>query len=254
MSTSLSTSLVTEGASGPLLSAAGITVSFGGIHAVRDVDFQVWPGEILGLIGPNGAGKTTLINALTGVLPNNSKGEVELQGQNISKLSSPRRALRGLVRTFQGARIFPTFTVAENVETALLAQRAGKKKARSYTRQLLAFAGLTEPDKMASALPYGDQRRLAIARALAMSPKVLFLDEPAAGLTDTESDELATMIQSIRDNYDCGVVLVEHDMKLVMGICTAIQVLVEGETLTRGSVTEVRNNPQVIAAYLGGGG
>lgn len=252
MSTSLSISRTDEQDQVPLLAAEAMTVSFGGVHAVRDVDFQVWPREILGLIGPNGAGKTTLINALTGVLPQNSSGKVQLTGHDISSLTSSQRALRGLVRTFQGARVFETFTAAENVEAALLAQRESLKTARRVARGLLSFVGLSEPDIIAGALPYGDQRRLAIARALAMAPKVLLLDEPAAGLTDTESEELGAMIHSIRDNYDCGVVLVEHDMKLVMSTCTSIQVLVEGETLTRGDVEAVRRDPEVVAAYLGG--
>lgn len=235
----------------PLLHSRGLSVSFGGVHAVKNVDLDVARGQILGLIGPNGAGKTTLINAVTGAA-RLSAGDIALSGRSITAMNLAKRARIGIVRTFQAAKLFGTLTSRENVEIPLLQRGSSARKAAVEAERLLNWVGFVHHHTvLAEALPYGEQRRLAIARALAMRPHVLLLDEPAAGMTEPETLELAATIRRIRDEYECGVVVVEHDMSLIMAVSDEVQVLVNGETLVKDSPSAVRANPEVISAYLG---
>jgi branched-chain amino acid transport system ATP-binding protein len=242
------------------------TIRFGGLVAVKDFDLDVRRGQVFGLIGPNGAGKTTVFNLLTGVYQPTSGG-ITLEGKSLVGLRPNQIAARGLARTFQNIRLFGQMTVLENVKTACHGHCAatlfdtvfGTKRHHEEERRQIDFAlelleifklaGLR--DEKASSLSYGDQRRLEIARALATRPKVLLLDEPAAGMNPQESIELMKLIRWIRDKFDLTVVLVEHNMKVVMGACERIQVLEYGQTIAVGTPEEIRNDAKVIAAYLG---
>lgn len=242
------------------------TIRFGGLVAVKDFDLDVRRGQVFGLIGPNGAGKTTVFNLLTGVYQPTSGG-ITLEGESLVGLRPNQIAARGLARTFQNIRLFGQMTVLENVKTACHGRSSstlfdtvfGTKRHHDeegrqtdFALELLdifKLAGLR--DEKASSLSYGDQRRLEIARALATRPKVLLLDEPAAGMNPQESVELMKLIRWIRDKFDLTVVLVEHNMKVVMGACERIQVLEYGQTIAVGTPEEIRNDAKVIAAYLG---
>jgi branched-chain amino acid transport system ATP-binding protein len=240
-----------DGAAPETLEVHEVQVHFAGVRAVDGVDLALERGEILGLIGPNGAGKTTFMNAISGFV-HLSGGKVSLAGHDVTGIGPERLARRGLVRTFQGVATFPDLTVFENVELGALGAGLSRRKARIRTTELLEGLRLDHFARdYASALPHGEERRVGIARAVAVAPKFLLLDEPAAGLNDVESEELAKTIVQIRDDLGCGVLLVEHDMRVIFGVCQRIQVLDDGKSVALGTPQEVRSNRRVIEAYLG---
>ena len=235
------------------LVALGVSVRFDGLQALDGVDLGVERGHILGLIGPNGAGKTTLVNVMSGFQPSDA-GTVTLEGKDLTGRSPHQIARAGLVRTFQGMRVFGELTASENIQLGALARnRMSRRQARNTAEELLESLGLgSKGGRRASTLPLGDERRIGFLRALAAQPDYLLLDEPAAGLNDLESSDLAGLIDQARRRWNIGIVLIEHDMAVVMQVCDTVQVLDHGKTLIVGSPDEVRSNVDVIAAYLGG--
>ena len=229
----------------------GICVSFRGVAALQDVDLTLERGEILGLIGPNGAGKTTLINVASGyAVP--QAGRIVCAGRDVTGRAPHRLARHGIGRTFQAVRLFKQLSVHQNVEVAALAAGAGRREARVRADELLAAFGLDQRSWLAAgALPYGDERRLALARTLATLPAFLLLDEPAAGLDEQETDALTAVIATLPARFGCGVLVVEHDMRLIMGLCHRVQVLAHGRTIAVGAPAEVRADPAVVESYLG---
>jgi branched-chain amino acid transport system ATP-binding protein len=233
------------------LVTTGITVRFGALVAVDNIDLAIDRSEILGLIGPNGAGKTTLVNAITGFQPPTS-GSVSLGQTTITDLPPHKRARLGIVRTFQSGHSFARLTALENIEVAAIGHRTSRRDARRRAHDLLEMMRLGHrAESLASALPHGDERRLEVARALAFNPRFLLLDEPAAGLDERESDELMDAIRRIRHEMGCGILLIDHDMRVIMQTCERIHVLNYGKTICVGTPGQVRNDPKVIAAYLG---
>ena len=249
-----------------MLEVKNLGISFGGLRAVNGFDLKIKKGELYGLIGPNGAGKTTVFNLLTGVYKPN-EGQVVLDGTDITGKSTIEINKAGIARTFQNIRLFKDMSVLDNVKAGLhnhhkYSTLAGIFRMPSYRRvekemnekalELLKVFDLDkEADYLASNLPYGKQRKLEIARALATEPKLLLLDEPAAGMNPNETKELMETIHFVRDNFDMTILLIEHDMKLVSGICEELTVLNFGEVLCQGKTSDVLSNPQVITAYLG---
>jgi ABC-type branched-subunit amino acid transport system ATPase component len=232
--------------------AVDVRKSFGGVHALRGVSLRLAEGELVGMIGPNGSGKTTFLNCLSGVLAPSS-GDVLLDGESVSGAPIHRIASRGVVRTFQNIRLFGRMSVRRNVEvSALAAGGAGRAESAERAGELLAELGLEErADRDAGTLPYGEQRRLEIARALAARPRFLLLDEPAAGMNEGESAELGVAIERIRSARNCGILIVEHDLRLIMRLCERVAVLNEGRLISEGTPDEVRRDPAVVAAYIG---
>ena len=236
---------------GDNLRASSVSRAFEGVRALQDVTLDLQRHEVVGLIGPNGAGKSTLVNVLTG-FDRPTQGTVELEGRSITRWSAHRRARAGLARTFQHSRSFRELTVRENVEVAALGVGAAPGRARRRAAELLELLGLEEQALApAGVLAHGDERRLGVARALATRPRFVLMDEPAAGLPETEVPEFATVVRSIRDTHDAGVLLIDHNMALVMSVCDRIQVLDQGRTLAEGTPAEIRGNLDVAAAYLG---
>ena len=235
------------------LEARDIRVHIRGVKAVDGVDVTLRRGQILGLIGPNGAGKTTLVNALAG-FQRATTGRVLLAGEDITTWEPSEIARAGLVRTFQDVRLFTGLTVFENVETAAVSSGVSRRQARSLSWSILARLGIEgRAGRLAAGLPHGAQRLLVIARALAARPILLLLDEPAAGLDEHESDELVATLVAIRDAFDVGLLVIEHDMRLIMELCEEIQVLDGGKTIALGTPERIRSDPAVLTAYLGGG-
>ena len=236
---------------GDILRASSVSRSFAGVRALQDVTLELHRHEVVGLIGPNGAGKSTLVNVLTGFDAPTS-GAVELAGRRITRWSAHRRARAGLARTFQHSRSFRGLSVRENVEVAALGVGAGARKARRRGEELLQLLGLEElQDVPAAVLAHGDERRLGVARALATEPRFVLMDEPAAGLPEAEVPDFASVVRSVRDQHDAGVLLIDHNMALVMTVCDRTQVLDQGRTLAEGTPAEIRGNLDVTAAYLG---
>jgi branched-chain amino acid transport system ATP-binding protein len=236
---------------GETLRATGVSRSFSGVDALRDVTLELHRHEVVGLIGPNGAGKTTLVNVMSGFdFP--TAGRVELAEKDVTRWSPSRRGRAGLARTFQHSRSFRGLSVRENVEVAALGVGAGGREARRRADRLLDLLELRHREHTeASSLPHGDERKLGVARALACDPHHVLLDEPAAGLPDSEVPDFAAVVRAVRDDFDAGVLLIDHNMALVMSVCDRIQVLDEGRTLAAGTPTEIRGNLDVAAAYLG---
>ncbi|MBO5092834.1 MAG: ABC transporter ATP-binding protein [Lachnospiraceae bacterium] len=249
-----------------LLDVQNLCISFGGLRAVDDFEIHIEKGQLYGLIGPNGAGKTTVFNLLTGVYKPN-EGIIKLDGADITGKKTIEINREGIARTFQNIRLFKGMSVLDNVKAGLhnnykYSSLAGIFRMPSYFKvekemnekamELLDVFDLGgEADYLASNLPYGKQRKLEIARALATGPKLLLLDEPAAGMNPNETKELMETIRLIRDRFDMTILLIEHDMKLVSGICEELSVLNFGRILAQGETSSVLNNPQVITAYLG---
>jgi ABC-type branched-subunit amino acid transport system ATPase component len=234
-----------------VLEAVEVTKRFGGVDALRGVTLRLVEGVVGGLIGPNGSGKTTLLNCIAGTFRPTS-GEIRLDG---SALRGPGHTIarRGVIRTFQNIRLFGDLTARQNVEVgALAAGRVPRRRSREYALDVLRRLGVEHlADRYAGTLSYGDQRRLEIARALAAAPRFLLLDEPAAGMNDAESEELRASIERIRRERNCGILVVEHDLRLIMQLCDEIYVLNEGRVIGHGTPEEVRSDPAVVAAYIG---
>jgi branched-chain amino acid transport system ATP-binding protein len=236
------------------LRASDISVHFEGVRAVNGVDLELAKGEILGLIGPNGAGKTTLINVLSG-FQRPTSGAVRLDEREITGWLPNRIGRAGVARTFQNARLFPRLTAAQNVELGAVGVGGGRRPARRLAADLLARMDLAgRADVLASALTHGQERLIGILRALAMKPTFLLMDEPAAGLNESESEELVGVLQSIRNDFGCGLLIVEHEMRVIMPLCERIQVLDQGATICIGTPVEVQADPDVLRAYLGSSG
>ena len=233
------------------LTVSDVVVNFQGLRAVNRVSLRLARGEVLGLIGPNGAGKTTLVNVLTG-FQEVDEGEVRLAGADMKGWKPHERSRRGLVRTFQSVLPFGGLTALENVEAGAMAQGISRKMARAEAREVLAAVGLSDKaERRVDTLPFGEERRVGIARAIAMKPQFLLMDEPGAGLNDAESEDLKSVIQRIKTEIRCGVLLIEHRMSLVFGLSDRIQVLQQGATIAVGTPDEVRADPKVRQAYLG---
>lgn len=249
-----------------LLETRNLGISFGGLRAVDNFSITIEKGQLYGLIGPNGAGKTTIFNLLTGVYKPNT-GTILLDGENMTGKKTVDISKAGIARTFQNIRLFKGLTVLDNVKTGLHYSysygtltgilrmpkyfKAEKEMDERAIELLKVFELDGEKDILASNLPYGKQRKLEIARALATAPKLLLLDEPAAGMNPNETRELMDTISFVRDNFHMTILLIEHDMKLVSGICEKLTVLNFGQVLTQGKTADVLNDPEVIKAYLG---
>jgi branched-chain amino acid transport system ATP-binding protein len=228
-----------------------VSVRFDGLSALESVSLSLGQNEIVGLLGPNGAGKTTLANVMSGY-QRPTHGTLLLNGEIVSGLRPEALARRGVARTFQSVRLFRRLTVFENVEAAALTCHARRARARSSAWDAIKYVGLDRvADRRADSLPYADERRVGIARALALEPRFLLLDEPAAGMTEPECDDLARLIQRLPAKFGCGVMLIEHNMSVVMTVCHVLHVLNNGRTLATGPIEQVRRNPEVVAAYLG---
>ena len=240
---------------------------FGGVHAIDDFSVKVMPRQIYGLIGPNGAGKTTIFNNITGIYKPD-KGQIFLCGKEITNMTPHGVAKEGIARTFQNIRLFNSESVLENVEMAcnmnagyglfdsVLHTPNYKKSCRAITEKamgLLEIVGLADKkDEQSSSLPYGHQLKLEIARAMALDPKLLLLDEPAAGMNEEEAADLVRFVTDIRDRFGIAILMIEHHMNVVSALCSSCTVLNFGKTLASGTPAEVTNNPDVITAYLGG--
>lgn len=254
-----------------VLQASGVSIVFGGLRAVSDFDCSLYEGELVGLIGPNGAGKTTVFNMLSGVYTP-TEGQINFwdkKGKScvINKMNPAEHCRLGIARTFQNIRLFGNLSVQDNVKVALHNLRSSNPidalfrtpRFRQDEKQMEEKADLllslfkidSKKKELAKNLPYGEQRKLEIARALASEPKILLLDEPAAGMNGQETEDLMNMIAFIRKEFNLTILLIEHDMRLVMGICERIMVLDYGRIIAQGSPDQIKTNPQVIKAYLG---
>lgn len=250
----------------PVLEVRGLGIDFGGLTAVNELNLTIYNEEIYGLIGPNGAGKTTVFNMLTKVYQP-TRGTIRLCGQDMARLNPVQANKAGVARTFQNIRLFSNLSVLDNVKiglgnsihygilTSLIHTPKYFKAEKDADKEALELLKIFElddqADTLAGNLPYGAQRRLEIARAMATHPKLLLLDEPAAGMNPQETEDLMRMIRTVRDHFHISILLIEHDMQLVMGICERITVLNYGMLLAEGTPKEIQNNPEVIKAYIG---
>jgi branched-chain amino acid transport system ATP-binding protein len=249
-----------------LLKVEGLGKQFGGVRALEGYNLTLKEGELMGLIGPNGAGKTTVFNLITGVL-RPSKGRILFRGKDITGSKPDRNAALGMARTFQNIRLFNGLRVIDNVKVGIhmrhgtglwatvlnlpvLRRSEGAMEERAL-EILRTFGLMGYKDELAENLPYGDQRKVELARALATDPKLLLLDEPAAGMNPQETDEIIRLISKVHQEHHLTILLVEHDMKVIMGVCQRIQVIDQGKVLSLGSPVEIRHDPRVIDAYLG---
>ncbi len=229
-----------------MLDLKGITKTFGGVHAVEDVTMSVAAGEVRGLIGPNGAGKTTLVNLISGLLTH-SAGSLSLDGEPLDRLRAHERAARGVARTFQNLRVFPSLSVAQNIDVARYSGRGAE-----IVEAAIAEFGLADKlNQNAGSLAYGQLRRLEIVRALALNPRVLMLDEPAAGMNEQETEALGRSLTWVRSHSDCAILVIDHDLKFIMSLCDRITVLNMGTVIAEGAPEEITKNQEVIDAYLG---
>lgn len=235
------------------LLAKEIAVHFSGVKAVDDVSFTLESGEILGLVGPNGAGKTTMVNVLSGFqFP--TQGAVTLEGVAVTGRKAAWMARNGVVRTFQAVRLFRGLSVSENIEAAVTGLGVGRAAARRRAMSVLDYMGIASRAGIeGGALNYGDERRVGIARALALNPRFLLLDEPAAGMNVAEADALSGLIKRIRDDFGCGILLIEHNMSLITRTCERMHVMASGRTIAAGTPAEVFADPGFRSAYLGVG-
>jgi branched-chain amino acid transport system ATP-binding protein len=234
------------------LAADDIEVRFGGVTAIANVSLTVERHEIFGLIGPNGAGKTTLVNCLTGFQAPTS-GRVLLARVDVTGWPPERLRKVGVARTFQAGRLFREMSVLDNVEVAAVGMGLSRRQAAKVAMDMLGWVGIADKaDTIAGALPYTDERRVGIARALVLSPAFVLLDEPAAGMSDAECDDLMRLVAEVPKTFTCGVLLIEHNMRVIMGVSQRIHVLDGGRTIAEGTPAEIRSNEAVIAAYLGG--
>ncbi|NEZ75995.1 ABC transporter ATP-binding protein [Clostridium botulinum] len=239
-----------------ILEVKDLNINFGGITAIDNLNFSVKKGEILGVIGPNGAGKTTLYNAITGIY-RPSKGEIFLNNKKITGTKPYKISRLGIARTFQNIRLFNSLTVLENILVGRVSELKKLVKLNPYMKEIfdiLEVVGLEKViNNMASDLPYGQQRKVEIARALALSPKVLLLDEPAAGMNNYEKQDLKNLINILREDFNITVLIIEHDMGVIMDLCDRILVLDYGKKIAEGSPEEISNDTNVIKAYMGKG-
>ncbi len=249
-----------------LLKVEGLGKQFGGVRALEGYDLTLKEGELMGLIGPNGAGKTTVFNLITGVL-RPSKGRIIFRGKDITGFKPDRNAALGMARTFQNIRLFNSLRVIDNVKVGIhmrhgaglwatilnlpILRRSETAMEERALEILNTFGLMGYKDELAENLPYGDQRKIELGRALATAPKLLLLDEPAAGMNPQETDEIIRLISRIHQEHDLTILLVEHDMKVIMGACQRIQVIDHGKVLCLGTPEEIQNDPRVIEAYLG---
>jgi branched-chain amino acid transport system ATP-binding protein len=236
------------------LAVEGVSKHFAGLHALDSVSLHLERGEVLGLIGPNGSGKTTLINVIGGSL-RPTIGRVRINDVDVTGWPPHKIAPLGLARTFQTIKLFTGLTVLENVEVAAVSSGLSRSRARERAYEVIERLGQTHlADHPAGALPYGEERRVEIARALATGPTLLLLDEPAAGLNEAESDTLLRTLGAIPEQAGCGMLIVDHDMRLIMRLCDRVHVLSDGKTIGEGVPDEVRRAPEVVRAYLGTSG
>ena len=249
-----------------LLKVEGLGKQFGGVRALEGYDLTLKEGELMGLIGPNGAGKTTVFNLITGVI-RPSKGRIIFRGKDITGFKPDRNAALGMARTFQNIRLFNGLRVIDNVKVGIhmrhgaglwatvmnlpILRRSEAAMEKRALEILNTFGLMGYKDELAENLPYGDQRKIELGRALATAPKLLLLDEPAAGMNPQETDEIIRLISRIHQEHDLTILLVEHDMKVIMGACQRIQVIDQGKVLCLGTPEEIQNDPRVIEAYLG---
>ncbi len=235
----------------PLLEVADVTVDFQGLRAIAAVSLSLGGGEILGLIGPNGAGKTTLVNVITG-FQEPTAGRVAMAGADMAAWKPFERSRRGLARTFQNVLLFGGLSVIENIEAGAIAMGMERSASRARAWQILDWLDLAgQAHRRADTLPFGDERRVGIGRAIAMQPKFLLMDEPAAGLNDAECSGLVDVIGRIRAELGCGILLIEHRMPIVFALSNRIHVLQQGRTIASGTPDEIRTDPRVRLAYLG---
>ena len=233
------------------LRTVDVSVEFSGLRALDGVSLTVSPGEIVGLIGPNGSGKTTLVNAITGQVPLLA-GRIYCGEEDLTGYAPRQVSLRGIARSFQVVRLFNNLTVVQNVETAALAHGKRRRTATDKARELLTEFGLeSRADDLAIGLSYGDKRRVEISRALATDPKFLLLDEPAAGMNESETASLLSILETLPEKRGLGLLIIDHDMGLIMRLCSRLHVLASGRTIAEGDKENVRTNPAVIEAYLG---
>ena len=236
------------------LAISNVSKHFGGVYALQGVSLSCESEEIVGLIGPNGAGKTTLINVISAALPLD-EGEVCIDERRIDSTSPRRSALAGIARTFQNIRLFGGLTVRQNVEVSFTTSEVHRPRevADMSVDSIIHQLGLADDDfRKARELPYGQQRRLEIARALALAPDFLLLDEPAAGMNEAESTALIDSIRGIRDRFGCGIIVIDHDLRFIMTLCERINVLHMGKVIAIGPPKEIQNDPRVIEVYIGG--